>query len=169
MVTMARRTAPPSLPDSPPTLLHRAGDAPAAAVPLLRFVDRYAVADLVTVLAGESQTDCSPSCSPGCTAGYADDVAGAALAVFEGVVDLLLAGCDLMTSLVVFDGALRPAGVWTRTGTQRPLRVRSEQAVRLVVDAFAPFVHGGEDALRVLADARAHVFTARRGGHAAAG
>ena len=166
---MARRAARTTVNDSLPTLLHRHGDAPEGAVALLRFVDRYAVADLVTVLAGESRSDCSTSCSPGCTSGYADDVAGAALALFEGVVDLLLAGSDLMTALVVFDGSLRPAGVWTRTGPQRPLRVRREQAVGLVVDAFAPYVHGGEDALRVLADARAHVLTARSGGRAATG
>ena len=154
---------------SAPTLLHRADAVPADAVPLARFVDRYAVADLVTVLAGESRTACSTSCSPGCTAGYADDVAGAALALFEGVVDLLLAGTDLMTALVAFDGSLRPAGVWTRPSAQRPLRVQRDQAVRLVVDAFSPYVAGGEDALRVLADARAHVLAARPAGHAAAG
>jgi hypothetical protein len=152
-----------------PTLLHRTGDTPPEAVPLVRFADRYAVADLVTVLAGESRTICSGACSPGCTAGYADDVAGAALALFEGVVDLLLVGTDLGSALVVFDGALRPAGVWTGPPAQRPLHVRPEQAVRLLVDAFSPFVPGGENALRVLADARAHVLTARPGGHAAAG
>lgn len=170
---MAHRPAVPPVPA--PTLLHRTGDAPPDAVPLVRFADRYAVADLVTVLAGESRTTCPRACSPGrtagCTddhtddhtAGYADDVAGAALALFEGVVDLVLAGTDVSSALVVFDGALRPAGVWTGPQTQRPLRLRPEQAVRLLVDAFSPFARGGEDALRVLADARAHVLTARSG------
>ena len=74
-----------------------------------------------------------------------------------------------MTTEVAFDGSLRPWGVRTRPAAGRPPRVRTDRAVRLVVDAFAPFVTGGEDALRVLADARTHVLAGRADGHAAAG
>ncbi|WP_088289710.1 hypothetical protein [Kineosporia sp. A_224] len=133
-------------------------------LPLSRFIDRYAVADLVTVLAGEAGH------------GYPDDLEAAALVIFESVVDAVLtvplaatlahgpasrgpdewsSGLSLEATRLLLDDALHLDGLWPVPAWGRDAdRSRPDRVIRLLVDAFTPYVDGGADTLRARVDAR---------------
>lgn len=150
-------TAPPEpLPDDPGT--------DDGSLPLSRFIDRYAVADLVTVLAGEAGH------------GYPDDLEAAALTIFESVVDAVLtvplaatlahgpasrgpdewsSGLSLEATRLLLDDALHLDGLRPVPAQGRDAdRSRPDRVLRLLVDAFTPYVDGGADTLRARVDAR---------------